>query len=161
MRRPAGFLYLKKVSGGGRVLVCGHADAVGSSEANLVLNLVLGWRRPHSLPPPLTAAMCQVRTVSPQRDAVDVNDFVTEPIRNCVSVVTFKPASTSRRPWALASATSPFCTTATARPGIFHSSIASVMRRSSAGMKAAMESLRATDWAAIEKSPQRVLIDRN
>ena len=35
----------------------------------------------------------------------------------------------------MTSATSPFCTTATARPGIFHSSIASAMRSSSAGMK--------------------------
>jgi hypothetical protein len=34
-----------------------------------------------------------------------------EPIRNCVSVVTFKPASASRRPWAVTTATSPFCTT--------------------------------------------------
>jgi hypothetical protein len=35
-----------------------------------------------------------------------------------------------------------------------HSSIASAMRSSSAGMKAAVDWLRATDWDAIEKSPQ-------
>src|SRR5262249_5542539 len=47
-------------------------------------------------------------------------------------------------------ATSPFCTTAIARPGTFHSSITSATRRSSSGMFAALDALRGADGDAIE-----------
>src|SRR5262245_33897926 len=67
------------------------------------------------------------------------------PLRNS----TRKPASspiTNVRPWyTLSSAAAPFCTTAIARPGIFHSVIASATSASSSVTKSVIGALGATD----------------